>query len=191
MAALYLKGTIVAENLREEILSSKIAFSGRLLTLRVDTVKLPDGRVSTREVVAHPGAVAMVPLLDAEHVLLVRQWRTAAGRALLEIPAGTLSPGEDPATCAARELMEEVGYRPRTLTPLYATFLAPGYSSEMLHVFLAENLTPEKQAHDEDEVLEVVTVTWDEIDDLLLRGEFADAKTLAGLLLTQKVLGKR
>ena len=177
--------------LHEELLSSEVKFQGRLLTLRVDTVRLPDGTVSTREVVVHPGAVAMVPLLDATHVLLVRQWRTAAGRALLEIPAGTLAPGEEPRACAARELMEEVGYRPGRLTPLYATYLAPGYSSEMLHVFLAEELTPEKLAHDVDENLEVVSLTWDEIDILLKEGSFADSKTLAGLLLTQKILSDR
>jgi 8-oxo-dGTP pyrophosphatase MutT (NUDIX family) len=177
--------------LREEVVSSHIAFQGRLLTLRVDTVRLPDGNTATREVVVHPGAVAMVPVLDAEHVLLVRQWRTAAGRALLEIPAGTLGHGEDPRACAERELMEEVGYRPRTLTPLCATFLAPGYSSERLHVFLAEDLVPESRPHDDDETLEVVTMTWREIDAHLLRGDFADSKTLAGLLLAQKVLAAR
>jgi len=181
----------MSDQLREELIGSEIKFQGRLLTLRVDTVRLPDGTVSTREVVVHPGAVAMVPLLDAEHVLLVRQWRTAAGRALLEIPAGTLAPGEEPQACAARELMEEVGYRPARLTPLYATYLAPGYSSEKLHVFLAEGLTPEKLAQDEDENLEVVSLTWTEIDTLLLEGGFADSKTLAGLLLTQKMLQHR
>lgn len=181
----------MSEPLCEEVVRSEVVFTGRLLTIRVDTVRLPDGRESTREVVVHPGAVAMVPLRDADHVLLVRQWRNAAGRPLLEIPAGTLAPGEDPLACATRELMEEVGYRPRTLTPLYATFLAPGYSSERLHVFLAEDLVPERLPHDEDENLEVVTLTWSEIDDLLLRGEFADGKTIAGLLMTQKLLGRR
>ena len=87
--------------------------------------------------------------------------------------------------------MEEVGYRPHTLTPLYATYLAPGYSSEKLHVFLAEDLTPERLAHDEDERIEVVCLSWQEIDNLLLRGEFADSKTLAGLLLAQKLLKRR
>lgn len=181
----------MTDHLREEVISSEVAFSGRLLTLRIDTVRLPDGRLSTREVVVHPGAVAMVPVLDADHVLLVRQWRSAAGRALLEIPAGTLSPGEDPAACAARELMEEIGYRPNKLSPLYATYLAPGYSSEKLHVFLAEDLVPERLPHDEDENLEVVTLRWDEINAMMLRGEFADSKTLAGLLLAQKILQSR
>lgn len=179
------------DQLREEVIFSKIAFQGKLLTLRVDTVRLPDGRESTREVVVHPGAVAMVPLLGADQVLLVRQWRTAAGRALLEIPAGTLSPGEAPEDCAARELMEEIGYRPTRLTPLFASYLAPGYSSEKLHVFMAEELLPEKLAHDEDENLEIVALNWREIDRMLLAGEFADSKTVSGLLLAQKILALR
>jgi ADP-ribose pyrophosphatase len=185
------KESLVTDSLHEEILASELAFQGRLLTLRVDTVRLPNGVVSRREIIVHPGAVAMVPMLDADHVLLVRQWRAAAGRALLEIPAGTLAPGEDPAACAERELMEEVGYRPQRLTPLYATYLAPGYSSEMLHTFLAEDLVPDRRAHDEDESIEVVCLTWDEIDARLLSGEIADAKTLAGLLLAQKLLKHR
>ncbi|HEY3379622.1 MAG TPA: NUDIX hydrolase [Armatimonadota bacterium] len=179
------------DNLREEVLSSEVVFKGRLLTIRVDQVRLPDGLLATREVVAHPGAVAMVPMLDADHVLLVRQWRNAAGRAMLEIPAGTLTPGEDPLACAEREMMEEVGYRPRQLTPLFATYLAPGYSTEKLHVFLAEDLVAERLAQDEDERIEVVSLTWSEIDALLLRGEFADSKTVSGLLLAQKLLSHR
>ena len=181
----------MSDNLREELISSKIVFSGRLLKIRVDGVRLPDGHESVREVIVHPGAVAMVPLLDDRHVLLVRQWRHAAGTALLEIPAGTLDPGEDPKACAERELMEEVGYRPGKLTSLYATNLAPGYSSEKLNVFLAEELTPEKLAHDEDERLEVVSLSWDEIDEMLLRCEFSDSKTFGALLFVQKLLKQR
>ncbi len=181
----------MTDHLREEILDSTVGFQGRLLTVRVNSVRLPDGHVSTREVIVHPGAVAMIPLLDAEQVLLVRQWRTAAGRALLEIPAGTLEPGEDPRDCAVRELMEEIGYRPQTLTPLASIFLAPGYSSECLHLFLAEDLLPERLAHDEDEQIEVVRLSWREIDAGLQRGEFEDAKTMAGLLLTRHLLQRR
>lgn len=181
----------MSEHLREETLTSTPAFEGRLLRVRVDTVRLPNGQTSTREVVVHPGAVAMVPLLDAEHILLVRQWRHPAGRALLEIPAGTLGAGEDPCDCAARELMEEIGYRPQALTRLAGMFLAPGYSSECLHLFLAEDLAPERLPHDEDENIDVECVSWSEAEALLLGGEISDAKTIAGLLLTQKYLRHR
>jgi ADP-ribose pyrophosphatase len=175
--------------LREELLTSRVVFQGRLLTIRVDEVRLADGVTCTREVIAHPGAVAMVPLLDADHVLLVRQWRHPAGRALLEIPAGTLAAGEEPRACATRELMEEIAYRPRRLTPLCTMFLAPGYSSEQLHVFLAEDLIPETRAQDEDERIDLVTVSWDDVAGLLRSGEIADAKTISGLLLAREHLG--
>lgn len=178
----------MTDPLHEEILASELLYQGKLLTLRRTTVRLANGVVSARETVVHPGAVAMVPLRDAETVLLVRQWRTAAGRPLLEIPAGTLAPGEDPRACAERELMEEVGYRPGRLTPLVSIFLAPGYSTEILHVFLAEELAAERRAHDEDEEIAVVAVTWTEIDTLIASGEIADAKSLAGLLLARHML---
>lgn len=181
----------MSEHLREEIVKSEVVFQGKLLTVRVDTVRLPDGLVATREVVAHSGAVAMVPLLDADTVLFVRQWRTPAGCALLEIPAGCLSPGEAPEDCVARELMEEVGYRPHTLTHLASPFLAPGYSSEQIHLYLAEDLTPERLAHDVDERLEVVPMRWTEIDTALRHGAFGDAKTLAGLMLAMRLLKAR
>ncbi len=181
----------MSEHLREEPVSSEVVFRGRLLTIRVDTVQLSNGHTSRREVVAHLGAVAMVPLIDSDHVLLVRQWRHAAGRALLEIPAGGLAPGEAPDDCVTRELMEEVGYRPQRLTALGAIYLAPGYSSELLHLFLAEVLTPERLPHDEDENLEVVCLSWAEIDALLRHGEIVDAKSIAGLLLVQQLLRER
>ncbi len=181
----------MTDHLREETIESSVAFHGRLLKVWVDTVRLPNGRTSTREVVAHPGAVAMVPLYDADHVLLVRQWRHPAGRALLEIPAGTLDAGEDPCDCAVRELMEEIGYRPQLLTRLADIFLAPGYSSECLHLFLAEQLSPERLAHDEDETIDTVCLDWHDIETLIAHGEINDAKTLAGLLLAQHHLQRR
>ncbi len=177
--------------LREELQETRVAWQGRLLTVHVDTVRLPDGHVSTREVIAHPGAVAMVPIDADGCVLLVRQWRHAAGQALLEIPAGTLEAGEEPAACAARELMEEIGYRPGLLTPLHAIFLAPGYSTERLHLFVAEALTPERLAHDADERIEVVRLSWADVDARLASGGFVDAKSVAGLCLARQFLQQR
>lgn len=181
----------MTDHLREIIISSEKIFTGRLLTVRIDCVRLFDGHDGRREVVEHPGAVAMVPMLDADHLLLVRQWRNAAGRSLLEIPAGTLSPGEEPDHCAARELMEEVGFRPQKLTLLYGAFLAPGYSTELIHLYLAEDLVPETRLHDPDERIEVVSCTWNDIDNLRKHGELGDMKTLAGLLLAQQHLNSR
>lgn len=175
----------MADEFTETLVDSQTVFQGQLLTVQVDQVRLTDGHVGRREVVIHRGAVAMVPLLDMEHVLLVRQWRHAVGRALLEIPAGGLAQDEDPASCAERELMEECGYRPRRLSLLSSLMLAPGYSSEILHLYLAEELIPERLPHDLDERIEVVMYHWNEIDVLMRKGELVDAKTICGLLLAR------
>lgn len=177
----------MTEHLRETPIGSETVFQGKLLTICVDTVRLPDGRTATRDLVAHHGAVAIVVLPDPEHVMLVRQWRHAARSALLEIPAGGLAPGEAPEDCASRELMEECGFRPGKLTVLGSIFLAPGYSTELLHLFLAEDLVPERLPHDEDEKLDVEVYSWAEVADLMARGELCDAKTLSGLYLAQQM----
>ncbi len=171
-----------SEALREETVSSERPFKGRLLAVRVDEVTLPDGRRSRREVVEHAPAVAAVPLLADGQVALVRQWRHATGQALLEIPAGLMEPGETPEECAARELAEEIGYRPGKLTLLFSVYLAPGYSEEMIHIFLAEDLVPAQAEADEDENLRVVTMPLTEAVAKVRAGEVRDAKTVAGLL---------
>ncbi|RMH08015.1 MAG: NUDIX hydrolase, partial [Armatimonadetes bacterium] len=138
--------------LNEELIESHIIYRGRVVTLRIDTVRLPSGRTARREIVEHRGAVAIVPLLNPETVLLIRQYRQAVGEALLEIPAGTLEPDEPPDRCARRELEEETGYAARQLRKLFSQYLAPGYSQEVLHVYLAESLQPTRQHLDEDEL---------------------------------------
>lgn len=175
--------------LREELIESKEAFSGRLVKLRVDRVRLPNGKESTREIVVHRGAVAVVPLLDSDTIVMVRQFRQAAGETLLEIPAGTLDPNEPPEICASRELSEEIGYIPGKLTLMFRSFLAPGYSSEMLHTFLAQDLTPAKSEHDEDEFIEIVHVKMREAVELIGAGEIKDAKSICGIMMTHHLLG--
>jgi ADP-ribose pyrophosphatase len=169
--------------LTEETLESKRIFEGKIVNLRVDTVRLPDGRTSTREIVEHRGAVAVVPMLDSERVVLVRQFRQAAGRVLTEIPAGGLEIGEDPEDCVRRELMEEIGYFPNKVTKMFYSYLAPGYSTEKLHTYLAEDLTPAVEEQDDDEFIEVITVTLDEAVEMIRTGDIADAKSICGILL--------
>lgn len=176
------------DRLTETTVASETIYEGRLLRVRVDTVALPSGRTTTREVVEHRGAVAVVPVLDDDRLLLVRQYRQPAGRVLLEIPAGTLDPGEAPEDCARRELAEETGYRPGRLIPLYKTYLAPGYSSEMLHCFLGLDLVPAEGGPDHDENLELEIITLAEAEAMLERGEINDAKTLCGLLMARQAL---
>lgn len=174
--------------LTERTLESRRIYEGRIVNLRVDTVELPNGETSTREVVEHKGAVAIVPMLDHEKVVLVRQFRQPTGRVLLEIPAGTLSKGEDPAECARRELVEEIGYSPGKLTEIFHSYLAPGYSTEMLHTFLAEDLRKAGADSDEDEFIEVVTVGLRDAVRMIDEGDIVDAKSVCGILLAARML---
>ncbi len=180
----------LAPVMQEELIESRVLYQGRVVTLRIDTVRLPNGHITQREIVEHRGAVAIVPLMDADTVLLIRQYRQAVGETLLEIPAGTLEPGEPPDRCAERELQEETGYRASTLKRLFNQYLAPGYSQEVLHVYLAEGLTPASQQTDEDESVEVVPTPLEHIPPMILNGEIKDAKTIAGLLMALRLMGR-
>ncbi|NIM05934.1 MAG: NUDIX domain-containing protein [Armatimonadetes bacterium] len=171
------------KELCERIIASNEVFSGRLLRVRVEEVALPDGERAQREVVYHPGAIAVVPLLESGDVVMVRQFRLPTGKALLEIPAGVLEEGEAPEECVERELSEEIGMRPGRLDRLCSIYLAPGYSSEVIHLFLAGDLQPAWAPKDEDERLERVEVSVSEALRMIERGEIQDAKTIVGLLL--------
>lgn len=168
----------------EQTISAETIYRGKLLTVRKDQVRLENGRETIREVVVHPGAVAIVPLLPAGRVILVRQYRYAAGRALLELPAGTLDkPGESPAAAAARELGEETGYTATDYRELAAFFTAPGFCTEKITVYLATGLKPGAQDQMEDENITLETVPLADTPALIASGDIADAKTIAGLLL--------
>ncbi|MFN7019319.1 MAG: NUDIX domain-containing protein [Fimbriimonadales bacterium] len=173
--------------LKEELIESHTIYQGRVVTLRIDTVRLPSGRTARREIVEHRGAVAIVPLLNRETVLLIRQYRQAVGETLLEIPAGTLEPDEPIDACARRELEEETGYTARQLRRLFSQYLAPGYSQEVLHVYLAEDLAPAAQHPDEDELVELVPTPLSAIETMVLDGRIKDSKTIAGLLMTLRL----
>jgi ADP-ribose pyrophosphatase len=169
--------------LTEVLIESSKVFEGRLISVRKDTVRLPNGCTSTREVVVHPGAVAIVPMLEDGRVILVKQYRHAVGKILMEIPAGTLHPDETPEECALRELMEEVGYSASRLEKLASIYLAPGYSTELIHLFLATELHLADGETDEDEFLKPVTLTLDEAISLIADGGIQDAKTMVALML--------
>ncbi len=166
----------------ETVLETETIYEGRVVNLYLETVRLPDGKEALREVIRHSGAVAIVPLHADGQVTLVRQFRLPAGTWLLEIPAGVLEPGEDPRAAAERELQEEVGLYPGTLTPIGGVFLAPGYSSEYIHLFVATDLRPSTLPGDEDEFLEVVKLPLAELLAMIDRGDVADAKTIATVL---------
>ena len=150
--------------------------------LRVDTLRFASGREGTIDVVEHPGGVTIVAFDRDERLLLVRQYRHPAGRELLELPAGTLEPGETPESCAERELQEEAGYRPGRLERLGGFYLAPGYCTEYQHVFLASGLVANRLEGDE-EALCQETASLDDALRLVAAGEIEDAKTVGALLL--------
>ncbi len=175
-------------DLTETATGSTRIYEGRVVNLRVDTVRLPNGRESKREIVEHGGAVAIVPMRDTETVILIRQWRMPAGKVLLEIPAGGMEAGETPEACAARELAEEIGQVPGRLVPLYSCYVAPGYSTEIIHGFLALDLHEAPENPDEDEFVEQVPMRLDDALAAIGRGEIEDAKTIAGLTLAARLL---
>lgn len=164
-------------------------YPGRVVDLWVEQVELPNGRVAELEVVRHPGAAAIVPVTAEGDVILVRQYRHALGRYLLEIPAGKLSPGEAPEACAARELEEEVGQRAGRLEPLGALVPAPGFADEVIHLFLASELEPGAQCLDEDEVLSIERLHLDRAVELALDGGIDDSKSAIAILRAAARLG--
>jgi ADP-ribose pyrophosphatase len=164
----------------ERCTKSDLVYKGRILNLRVDEVQFEDGASTSREVVEHRGAAAIVPMLD-EKVILVRQFRYASSRELLEIPAGTLELGEEPEVCARRELEEETGYRTDDLQKILECFIAPGYSTERIHFYLARNLERSKMKTEEDERIEVEIVPIASALEKIRAGEICDAKTVCAL----------
>ncbi len=149
----------------------------------------PDGTQTSREVVRHPGSVVLVPCVDSDRVCLIRNFRPAVGKTLIELPAGTLEPHEPPDICAARELIEETGYRAGALTELTSFFAAPGILDEQMHVFAATDLTPGPPAREADEEIDNFIVSWDQALNMIRTGEIHDAKTIVGLLFYHNFCG--
>jgi ADP-ribose pyrophosphatase len=169
-----------AEHLRETPTARRTVYRGRLLTIHEDDVRLVDGTPAQREVVEHPGAVAIVAIASDGKVVLVRQWRHALGRPLWELPAGTRDPGEPPLRTAERELAEETGLRAAQIRPLATAALTPGYSTEVMHFFLATALTPGPTDRDDDERIDVAHHSREDVATLIRAGD-VDVKTIAGL----------
>ena len=164
------------------LLDRRAIYSGRVVNLSVDRVRLPNGSVCELELIRHPGAAAVVPV-DAEgQVLLIRQYRHAAGGWLLEIPAGKLDPGESPETCAMREVEEETGYRPGALVSLGWIWTTPGFTDEKIWLYLARELTRSKQDLQDDEVLTVERYPLDQAVVMAAAGEIHDGKSVCALL---------
>ena len=170
----------------EEALSSKVVYSGHILKLRIDQVRLPDGSQSSREIVEHGNAVAIVAVDADDNILLVKQYRRAAEKDLLEVPAGCVDPGEGSDATVIREMQEETGYRPNRIKRLGGFYSAPGFCTEYLHLYLATELAPSRLHAEDTDSIDLVRVPLDEVEELIDSGAICDAKSIAGLLFYLK-----
>jgi ADP-ribose pyrophosphatase len=168
---------------------SELLFTAKRFRVELVSRVGGDGQVHYREVVRHPGAVTILPLVDDGHVCLIRNYRLAVGRALVELPAGTLEPGEDPATTAVRELTEETGYRADAIEHLRSFYLSPGILDERMHLYVASGLTKGPAAREAGEEIENVVVPWNDAVAMALDGRIEDAKSIIGLLYYDRLRG--
>lgn len=172
--------------LKETKLSSNIIFQGRLLDVRKDEVKLPNGKISTREWINHPGAVCCIPILPDGKIALIRQYRYPVQSEMIELPAGKLEKGEKPEVCAVRELEEEIGYCTNKLTFLTHIHPAIGFANEKMWIYLAEELEKTESKLDDDEFLELIPTSLDDAVEMVWNGKTTDVKTIIGLLWVER-----
>lgn len=170
----------------EKTIASQTLYEGKIVTLKVDDVVLPDGQQAKREIISHPGAVAMMAVTNEDRLVLVRQFRKALEKTILEIPAGKIEANEDPTVSAKRELAEETGYVAEHVKPLFTFYTSPGFANERLHLFWAENLHAGKMDLDQDEFVELVEYSLEDCLDAIERGEICDAKTVLAVQLWQQ-----
>lgn len=170
------------EEFPERTFKTEQIYNGRIIKLRKDTIILPDGRTTAREIVEHPGAVVILAEKKDNKIIFVRQFRKAVEEYLLELPAGTIEPLEKTIDCARRELEEETGYQAEDWQEIYSYFSAPGFCNEKLTFYFAQNLIKTSSHTDQDEFIEIVEVDKEEIINLLKNGKIKDAKSLVGIL---------
>lgn len=175
---------------KEKIIGTRKIYEGRVFDVQVDTVELTDGSTYEREVVRHLGAVAIVPVDDQGNVILVKQYRIGSGKHLLEIPAGGLERNEPPDECARRELQEEIGYYPNRLVKLGGFWVAPGYTTEHITIYLAQDLQPSRLPGDIDEDIALERIPFRQAYQQALDNQFEDSKTLIGLIWASAYLAQ-
>ena len=166
-------------NFHEKTLNEKVIYQGNYLTFINIDVKLPNGKISNRDIIKHPGACAILPFLTDNKILLIEQFRKALEKNILEIPAGKISKNEDPLICAHRELEEETGYKAKEMTYLGSIATAPGFCDEIIHLYKATNLYKGTKSCDEDEFTDIKIFTLDEIKDMIRNGDIIDTKTIS------------
>lgn len=164
-----------------EVKISEVVYKGKVFNLEKDVIVLPDGRETVRETIRHGGAAAMIPIDDDGKIIFVRQYRHSAGREVLEIPAGTVEKGEDPYNCAVREIQEETSYKAGKMTFLLKMYSAIGFCSEVIHIYVAENLEKGEYNMDDDEFITNERYTLEESIELIHKGEICDSKTISAI----------
>lgn len=164
-------------DLYETTVGSKTIYEGRVIDLVIEDVQLPNGSKSRRELVKHPGAVAIIPVTSDGKIVLIKQFRKALDRIIVEIPAGKLEKHEEPFACAQRELEEETGYKAKTLTYITSFYTSPGFADELIYLYFSDELERGTSKLDEDEFLEVIEVTLEEAEKLVASQQIYDAKT--------------
>lgn len=172
----------------EKTIKSEKIFDGKIIKVKVDTVELPNGSTSTREIVEHPGAICVIPITETKEVIMVRQFRKPIEAVCLEVPAGKLDEGEDPYQCCIRELEEETGYKAKNVQSLGSIYTTPGFSNEILHIYLATELYEGKLQPDEDEFVETETIPLEKLVDMVMNGEIKDAKSIVAILKASQLL---
>jgi len=172
----------------ERTLSSQLIYDGQVVKLRVDTVRMPGGRETQREIVEHGDCVAIIAIDADDNVLLVKQFRKPVEKELLEIPAGSIDPGEDPVTTVRREMQEETGYLPQKVERLGGFYSSPGFCTEYLHLYLATDLTPSPLYAEDTESIKLTRVPISQIRSLIASGSICDAKSITGLLIYSSLL---
>ncbi|WP_053219326.1 NUDIX domain-containing protein [Virgibacillus senegalensis] len=172
------------DKFEERTTASQSIFKGKVVNLQVDEVALPDGKTSKREIVKHPGAVAIIPVTKDNKIVFVEQYRKPLEKSIVEIPAGKLEPGEKPEVTAKRELEEETGYTTNDLTFITSFYTSPGFADEIIHLYMTEDLIPleEKVAGDEDEFVELMELTLEEAEQLVREQRIHDVKTAYAVL---------
>lgn len=168
--------------IEEKTMRCERVYEGRIINVRVDTVELPDKKYSKREIVEHPGAVGIIPITPSKEIILVKQFRKPVEKVLLEIPAGKIEPEEDPYICAVRELEEETGFKTDNIKQILKFYTTPGFSNEIIYIFLAEDLKEGISNPDEDENIEFIKLSLDEALNKIKTGEIEDAKSIVGIL---------
>lgn len=176
--------------MEEKTISSQPIYDGKIIQLRIDEVQLPNGKTASREIVHHNGAVAVLAVTADQRIVLVRQFRKALERFLVEVPAGKLEGDEEPLACAERELIEETGYRTKQLDSVASFYTSPGFADEIVHLFKAEGLTEGDANPDDDEFVELLHLTLEEAKEYIASGEIRDAKTILAIYAWELEMAK-